>query len=111
MTFATINGWGGQQGETVGVTVPGAWSGEPHRPLTTCCRTPSDGRIVLHKRLQQGRREREREKDGTQIKYGAHRRKKRTQRIGNVQAGDDGANTQNKCRMDENNFLSCGEPQ
>lgn len=68
MTLATIDSWGGQQGETLWVTVPGAWSGEPHRSLTPCCGTPADGRIVLHKRLHQGGRKGERgERDRTQI--------------------------------------------
>lgn len=53
VTLATIDSWGGQQGEAVWVTVPGAWSGEPHRPLTTCRRTPADGWVVLHKGLEQ----------------------------------------------------------
>lgn len=52
MTLAAVDSWGGQQGEALGVAVPGPGPGEPHRPLAACGRAPADGRIVLHKRLQ-----------------------------------------------------------
>lgn len=52
VTFAAVDSWGGQQGEAVRVTVTRTWSREADRPLAPSHRTPADGRVVLHERLQ-----------------------------------------------------------
>lgn len=52
VTLATVDSWGWQQGEAVGVAVSRARSGEPHRSLTASRGTPADGWVVFHEGLQ-----------------------------------------------------------
>lgn len=43
VTFATVHGWGRQQGETVRVTVARTWPREADSPLASRHGTPADG--------------------------------------------------------------------